>query len=512
MPNGTVPMGGLASVDTSIPMSNAPTPASAQSVKPFSPVDMNVSEAQAYEVEGVKGEAKSKIRGQQDAERDRVNLQAYLSSGGEGDMHSPEGMKTLLDSDWAQKNLSRAGYDNLAKAYGEKVTADHTLKKMLSDEDPANLENFKNQLDFQAQYITKPAIDAYDQAKEDSGEQAGMKAFETAKAASVKMAKDLKDTYGRPMFTPAKLMAMSAATPDDFKHVYGISKYALERAKTTLDEQLKRASITEKLAQAQKWLADANKERSDIDKVESKTMNVDGYPSAVLFDPRKGKYLDPVTHADISSRVKPLERSGLTAVQMGTVEKDIFEAKKFLEKTDPKGTSSLWFMEQSDKGAIRRFAENKLSTKEQQMYDVYANRLANAIVGMQSLGRYRGAVKSIDEARKLVPVPGDALETIKAKRDYIDEFTRDSDDELSKLSSKPREKLMAPKVPGAGAPAPAGRQHPPDIQKLIDASKVSTSAAPGASQDTENIIKGELLSGKIDEATATKRLTAIGYK
>jgi hypothetical protein len=77
---------------------------------------------------------------------------------------------------------------------------------------------------------------------------------------------------------------------------------------------------------------------------------------------------------------------------------------------------------------------------------------------MQSLGRYRGAVKTVEEARKLVPTPGDANKTIAAKIQSIEDFTRDTDEELTKLTKRHRERLMPATPVRETAPTDAAAQ------------------------------------------------------
>ena len=199
-------------------------------------------------------------------------------------------------------------------------------------------------------------------------------------------------------------------------------------------------------------------------RMEMKTLKVDGEPAAVTFNSKDGKYrignevIDP-------SRITPIEKNQLSPVQLGTVEKDIYEAKKFIEKTKEMKTGttvSAFFMDEKTPGFAQRWAEKKLTPKESQIYDLYANRVANAIVGMQSLGRYRGAVKTIDEARKMLPQPGEDPAVVKEKLAYIEDYTRDTDQELTKLKSN-RKSIMPSKE---GEPAGAGAGAGPKVKRV----------------------------------------------
>ena len=118
-----------------------------------------------------------------------------------------------------------------------------------------------------------------------------------------------------------------------------------------------------------------------------------------------------------------------------TVKLDISEIDYALDEI-PKlnsKTASPFFMDNKDKGALTRWRDNKLTPDEMQQYDVYANRIASAIAGMQSMGRGQISDEKIRQAQKLVPQPGDGEPTIKAKLAAIKRI-RDNTDKI--LQSK----------------------------------------------------------------------------
>lgn len=125
-----------------------------------------------------------------------------------------------------------------------------------------------------------------------------------------------------------------------------------------------------------------------------------------------------------------------------TVKLDISELDLALGKLKQDETSSPFFMDRKDKGAATRWATNKLTPTEMQTYDVYANRIATAIAGIQSMGRGLISDSKVNEARKLVPAPGDAPETIKAKLGQI-KAIRDNANEI--LKGKSPDELLKPK-------------------------------------------------------------------
>ena len=100
-----------------------------------------------------------------------------------------------------------------------------------------------------------------------------------------------------------------------------------------------------------------------------------------------------------------------------TVKLDISEidyALDNMKKQGPGATASIFF-ESPDAGTIGRWRNKELTPDEQQQYDVYANRLSTAIAGIQSMGRGQISDEKVRQARKLVPVPGDADQTIQTK-------------------------------------------------------------------------------------------------
>lgn len=469
MPGSDIPMsgnpvGGGSTLNTQIPMAGAQA---VQPVKPMGAIDINAAQAKAAQERAISAQARQISQQQDDADHDRLIIDQYKKSGGKGDLVTPDGiMQTLND---LKGQLSSTGYNNLSELYGKKKTADLQYQEVLAKTDKAKLEQMSAGLDFEQGFLNAPRIEAYKKVWDETHDLDKAKAaYADATQVAVEMASKVIDpSTGKPKYPQQKLDAFKNLTYEQADHLYEATDYAHQRIKDAFSMQ-KTAAEADAAAAKAEFLRKRASGAVEGAKMESKTMLVDGEVAQVNFHSTTGRYTLP-TGEDVTAIVKPIEKGGLTPVQMGTVEKDIFEAKKFLERTKPGQTSSLFFLDQSpDKSALRRFTENKMTTQESQLYDLYANRLANAIVGMQSLGRYRGAVKSIDEARKMVPAPGDTEATIKAKRDYIEEFTRDSDDELSKLmGGRKREKLMQDKL-NKTKPVSTAPELDPETLKLLD--------------------------------------------
>jgi len=313
--SGQLPMSGRpAQTDSRIPLAVGPAP----DVNLPAPVDMQANQARSYGIQQIAGAAKAQVGDQKDAERDKASIQAYLASGGKGNLATPEGMNQILQSDWAKKNLSQKGYQNLSDIYGKKVAADLTIKQALADEDPTSIANIHDTMEAQARYVTAPPLEAYDSAlAAGEGEKAALDAFTTARTRSAQFAQNMKDKYGKPLFTPEKIQKMQTMGPDEFRYIYQNSDYYMARMKAALEAKLAGVKVAESgarigslNAQAEKFKAEANRDRSQANKVTEKNMLVDGVEKVVLFDPIKKSFMDANTGEDITSKVKPIPSKG----------------------------------------------------------------------------------------------------------------------------------------------------------------------------------------------------------
>lgn len=150
-----------------------------------------------------------------------------------------------------------------------------------------------------------------------------------------------------------------------------------------------------------------------------------GVPTGFQRDPSKQGALVPMPggpHDPTSPNYAPAKAaSGMNPTMANTVKLDVFEVRKGTQQMrDIGGTSSAFFADNDHPGALRRWLYKDLTPAEQQKYDVAANRMATAIASMQSMGRGQVSNAKVDEARKLVPVPGDDQNTIQYKLKYID--------------------------------------------------------------------------------------------
>ena len=500
MADYTIPMSGnvqqissqpLKPVDPNIPMA----------VEPFEPVDPIKQAQKVYTMAEKVGDVEDAQLKRETEAADRAALQALMRSG--VNLSTVEGIDQALKdvptlSPTAQKGLLAT------KQSIEQNTV--KVQSHLAELDDRTLEQ-AHKVGEDALRRISPIVDTYDEdLKKGVPEAEATAKFNSGIQALVTMERNNIDPVtNKTRMTPQALDELSKASVDDIRHRVNEGEYKVKQFKDALDKKAKEAKIAKDEAAAERELALAEKALSpppktanlkpetimyngkrtlanydpatgtytspggttlDADKIapepkveaegrmEMKTLKVDGEPAAVTFNSKDGKYrignevIDP-------SRIAPIEKNQLSPVQVGTVEKDIFEAQKFLDKAKEMKTGttvSAFFMDEKTPGFAQRWAEKKLTPKESQMYDLYANRVANAIVGMQSLGRYRGAVKTIDEARKLLPQLGEDPAVIKEKLKYIEDYTRDTDEELTKLKAN-RKLIMPPKDSEPAAPA-----------------------------------------------------------
>lgn len=111
---------------------------------------------------------------------------------------------------------------------------------------------------------------------------------------------------------------------------------------------------------------------------------------------------------------------GMTPTMKHTVNLDISELDQALNKLDSlKTQTGSPFFNASKPGIINGLLGKSATPEDMQVYDVYANRIATAIAGVQSMGRGLVSDSKINEARKLVPILGDKPATIEAKKSQI---------------------------------------------------------------------------------------------
>jgi hypothetical protein len=139
----------------------------------------------------------------------------------------------------------------------------------------------------------------------------------------------------------------------------------------------------------------------------------DANGQATLVKIKGGPADKPAKASTVGDRMNPAMRA--------TVEMDIKELDNALGGMSGfmGGTASAFFDDPKHSSALSRFFKKKMSTDEQQQYDVYANRIAVAIGQVNSMGRGQLSDTKVAEAKKMVPVPGDTEDTIKLKLSQI---------------------------------------------------------------------------------------------
>ena len=151
---------------------------------------------------------------------------------------------------------------------------------------------------------------------------------------------------------------------------------------------------------------------------------------------QKQEHQDTLAHQDAQlqetiryhdAQIEKMKNAGgkeMTPTMKHAVQLDIRELNQSLEKigTLKTQTGSPFFS--AEKPGFWSSLTGKAATPEEmQVYDVYANRIAVAIAGVQSMGRGLISDSKVNEARKLVPTLGDKPETIKAKLAQIKAIT-----------------------------------------------------------------------------------------
>jgi len=133
------------------------------------------------------------------------------------------------------------------------------------------------------------------------------------------------------------------------------------------------------------------------------------------------------------------EGAGLTVadkmnpVMLATVTLDIKEGRKALDFMEKAGLDkgSPFYADEHGAGAGRRLINKFIAPEKEQEFDVYANKLGQAIASAQSMGRGQISEAKIREAQKAIPVEGDSkhirevkMGQLKAFFNYVDEVLK----------------------------------------------------------------------------------------
>lgn len=142
---------------------------------------------------------------------------------------------------------------------------------------------------------------------------------------------------------------------------------------------------------------------------------------------------------DDESKKKTGSKEGLTVadkmnpVMLATVNLDVKEGRKAIEFMEKAGLDkgSVFYADEHGAGAASRFAKKLFAGEKEQEFDVYANKLGQAIASAQSMGRGQISEAKIREAQKAIPVMGDSkhirevkMGQLKAFFSYVDEVLK----------------------------------------------------------------------------------------
>ena len=208
--------------------------------------------------------------------------------------------------------------------------------------------------------------------------------------------------------------------------------------------------------------------------------NVNG--KTKLFNTKTGEFKDPPEGYDTVTKESGSSTGGrggaFNETMRNTVKYDIGELDKSLAemRKDQGGVTSIFFGDKDSSG-YSRFVKNELTSEDRQKYDLYANRIAPALAGLQTQGRGQVSDAKIKSAKSLIPEPGNAPEVIEEKLNYI-QYLRDTsmgilagydpDDLVGKSSSDIKKMVSAKRGGGAGVPS-APTNSAPSFSSTADA-------------------------------------------
>lgn len=132
------------------------------------------------------------------------------------------------------------------------------------------------------------------------------------------------------------------------------------------------------------------------------------------------------------------EGAGLTVadkmnpVMLATVRLDVTEGRKALDfmKTKALDKGSAFYADEHGSSAGARLLKKVFTPEDQQEFDVYANKLGQAIASAQSMGRGQISEAKIREAQKSIPVEGDSKKVRDVKIEQLGLFFKYVDDVL----------------------------------------------------------------------------------
>jgi len=140
------------------------------------------------------------------------------------------------------------------------------------------------------------------------------------------------------------------------------------------------------------------------------------------LEPIKGGRYDPnaKVYRGIGSANVPLAQR-MNPTMLASVKVDIGEIDYGLSQIEKLATdtASPFFEDTEHEGAISRFFKKSITPEQSQQYDTLSNRFAIAIASLQSMGRGQISDAKVAEAKKLVPVLGDAKTTVQTKLNQI---------------------------------------------------------------------------------------------
>lgn len=166
-----------------------------------------------------------------------------------------------------------------------------------------------------------------------------------------------------------------------------------------------------------------------------KNMQPDGKGGFVGFNPKTGQ-VEQVPMAEGAQSKGSKE--GLTVADkmnptmLATVRLDITEGRRALGfmKDGALDEGSPFYANPHPSGAIARLAQKIVTPEKQQEFDVYANKLGQAIASAQSMGRGQISDRKIEEAQKMIPVMGDSQKVRALKMEQLGLFFKYVDDVL----------------------------------------------------------------------------------
>lgn len=321
-----------------------------------------------------------------------------------------------------------------------------TIEKNRAQMGAATTEQQLKKQDYIVKTMSEPATIAYEEAKKrglsdqqasEVAQQEWTKGLQTARSSGLFDA----DSFDDPKKFPPRFDYASVSA-----HAQSLKDYRAAEEKKAADKRAEDAAARAEKAEAERERHDHQTEKVSGERearaeqreqrLESSLAGAAGKPPAgYRWSKDKPGELEVVPGGPAARK----EGAGLTVadkmnpVMLATVRLDVKEGRQAIDFMEKAGLDkgSAFYADEHGAGAGSRLVKKFFAPEKEQEFDVYANKLGQAIASAQSMGRGQISESKIREAQKAIPVMGDSkhirdvkMGQLKAFFTYVDEILK----------------------------------------------------------------------------------------